>query len=85
MSDDVKNSVPEDSEAADVDSTDHRCVTDFTQVASVAQGGEYVPGMERRRQSLRAKLERERFERKKEIMSNPLIATFLNLFGASRQ
>lgn len=85
MSDDDKQAITEESDTADADNTDNRCVTDFTQVASVAKGGEYVPCMDRRRQSLRAKLEREKFERKKQILSNPFIATFRNLFGTSRQ
>ena len=84
MSDEVKLPENNASETPDADITDNRCITDFTQVASIAQGGEYVPGMERRRQSLRAKLEREKFERKKKVLSNPFIATFRNLFSASR-
>ena len=85
MSDEVKLPENSESEVHDADITDNRSITDFTQVVSVAQGGEYMPGMERRRQSLRAKLEREKFERKKKILSNPFVATFRNLFGASRQ
>ena len=84
MSDKIKDSDHQESASRDEDITDNRTVTDYTQIASVAQGGEYMPGMERRRQSLRAKLEREKFERKKRMLSNPLVATFRNLFGASR-
>ena len=84
MSDEAKLPENIESETHDADNTDNRCITDFTQVASVARGGEYVTGIERRSQSLRAKLEREKFERKKKILSNPFIATFRNLFGASR-
>ena len=85
MSNEVKLSKNKESDEVEADITDNRCITDFTQVASVAKGGEYVPGMERRRQSLRAKLEREKFDRKKKILSNPFIATFRNLFSAPRQ
>ena len=85
MSDEAKQPELEESASHTDDITDNRSVTDFTQIASVAQGGEYVQGLERRRQSLRAKLEREKFDRKKRILSNPFLATFRNLFGASRQ
>ena len=84
MIDEVKQPENNETEKSEADITDNRSITDFTQVASVAQGGEYQPSMERRRQSLRAKLEREKFERKKKVLSNPFLATFRNLFGASR-
>ena len=51
-----------------------------TQVASCAYGSSMV---DRRRQSLRAKLEREAFERRKQIESS-FLGTFRNLFGAAR-
>ena len=70
---------PEISE--NTDSTDSKTITDYTQVASIAQGGEYVP--ERRRQSLRAKLEREQYERDQQLV-NSFITTFRNLFSTTR-
>ena len=66
------------------DCTGNPTVTDYTQVVSVAQGGEYIPCVERRRQSLRAKLEREQFERDKQVLANSFITTFRNLFSTSR-
>ena len=51
-------------------------LTDFTQIASCAVG---TP-IERRRQSLRAKLEREKFEREKPG-EDRFITTVRNLFG----
>ena len=64
------------------DGTDNRTITDFTQVASVARGGEYAP--ERRRQTLRAKLEREQYERDQQHLANSFITTFRNLFSTTR-
>ena len=63
------------------DLTGNKTVTDYTQVASVAQGGEYVP--ERRRQSLRARLEREKYERDQQL-ANSFITTFRSLFSTTR-
>lgn len=71
---------PEVSE--NTDCTGSSTVTDYTQIVSVAWGGEYAP--ERRRQSLRAKLEREQYERDKKALANPFITTFRNLFSTSR-
>jgi hypothetical protein len=62
------------------DSTDTNLSLTFTQIASCIVGAEYI---EHRRQSLRAKLEREQFERamyRQQSFSN----TFRNLFGLSR-
>ena len=74
-----------DSEKPDVnentDLSGNKTITDYTQVASVAQGGEYVP--ERRRQTLRAKLEREQYERDQQL-ANSFITTFRNLFSNTR-
>lgn len=49
---------------------------EYTQVASCAVGDGHV---ERRRQTLRARLEREQFERDQQIQ-NSFIETFRNLF-----
>ena len=54
--------------------------TNFTQVASCAVGDTRV---EQRRQSLRAKLERERHERDHKLQQS-FITTFRNLFGLAR-
>jgi len=74
MNDDTTFSRIEDS-----DITDSTSVTTFTQIASCAVGDGYV---ERRRQSLRAKLEREQYEREEEL-HNTFSSTFRNLFKAS--
>ncbi len=59
------------------DNTDDNLSTTFTQIASCVIGAEFI---EHRRQSLRAKLERERFERKK-LRQQSFSSTFRNLFG----
>ncbi len=52
----------------------------YTQVASCACGDNRV---ERRRQSLRAKLERETYERKKRLEQS-FMSTFRNLFNTTK-
>jgi hypothetical protein len=52
----------------------------FTQIASCVVGAEFI---EHRRQSLRAKLERENYERKK-LQQQSFSNTFHNLFGLAR-
>ena len=62
------------------DNTDTNLSTTFTQIACCVAGAEFI---EHRRQSLRAKLERERFERKnrrQQSFSNSI----RNLFGLTR-
>ena len=62
------------------DNTDTNLSHTFTQIASCVVGAEYT---EHRRQSLRAKLEREYFERegrRQQSFSN----TFRNLFGLTK-
>jgi hypothetical protein len=62
------------------DNTDTNLTITFTQIACCVVGAEFI---EHRRQSLRAKLERERFERadrRQQSFSN----TFRNLFGLVR-
>lgn len=54
--------------------------TNFTQVASCAVGDK---GVERRRQSLRAKLEREQYERDLKLHQS-FITTFRNFFSITR-
>ena len=69
-----------------VDNTDTSLPITYTQVASCAVGGDRVEHrdrIERRRQTLRAKLEREAFERQKQL-ENSFIQTFRNLFGATK-
>ena len=58
------------------DITSSKTATDFTQVASCVMSRTHK---ERRRQSLRAKLEREQFVRKQEV-ENSFITTFRSLF-----
>ena len=83
MSDNVIKTDSENTEVSEnTDFTGGTTVTDFTQIASVAQGGEYVP--ERRRQSLRAKLEREQYERDQQQLANSFITTFRSLFSTTR-
>ena len=61
------------------DNTETNLSITFTQIASCVIGAEFI---EHRRQSLRAKLERERFERKK-LRQQSFSSTFRNLFGLS--
>jgi hypothetical protein len=62
------------------DCTDTNLSHTFTQIASCVIGAEFI---EHRRQSLRAKLERELYERKKNRQQS-FSNTFRNLFGLSR-
>lgn len=82
MSDDTTYSELDNSEFTDLTGT--KTVTDYTQVASVAKGGEYVHRAERRRQSLRNKLAREEYERDQDQLANSFITTFRNLFSSAR-
>ena len=69
-----------------VDNTDTSLPITYTQVASCAVGGERVEHrdrIERRRQTLRAKLEREAFERQKQL-ENSFIQTFRNIFSTTK-
>jgi hypothetical protein len=59
------------------DSTDTNLSHTFTQIASCIVGAEFI---EHRRQSLRAKLEREHYEHAKHHQQS-FTNTFLNLFG----
>lgn len=58
-----------------MDATDSSIMRTYTQVVSCAVGDSHV---ERRRQSLRAKLEREQYEREQELDSK-FVQTFRNL------
>ena len=60
----------------DMEATDNSLMRTYTQVVSCVVGKDAV---ERRRQSLRAKLERERYEREKQL-ENSFITTVRNLF-----
>ena len=62
------------------DNTDTNLSLTFTQIASCVIGAEYI---EHRRQSLRAKLEREHYERKK-LRQQSFSNTFRTLFGLTR-
>ena len=64
----------------EMDATESSLSRTNTQVASCAFGSSKV---ERRRQSLRARLERESYERRKQLESS-FVGTFRNLFGATR-
>ena len=64
----------------DMDATDSSLTKTYTQVASCAFGNSKV---ERRRQSLRARLERENYERLQEL-ENSFLTTFRNLFSTAR-
>jgi hypothetical protein len=59
----------------EMDATDNSLMRTYTQVASCAVGDTFV---ERRRQSLRAKLEREQYEREQEL-ENSFTRSFRNL------
>jgi hypothetical protein len=62
------------------DATDSSLTRTYTQVASCAFGNSKI---ERRRQSLRARLERENYERLQKL-ENSFITTFRNLFSAAK-
>lgn len=66
-------------DSKDTTDTTGKTVTDFTQVVSCAFGGEYEYHGERRRQSLRAKLEREEYERRMQE-DDTFVTTLRNLF-----
>ena len=59
-----------------MDATDDSLMRTYTQVVSCAVGDTFV---ERRRQSLRAKLEREQYEREKQQLESSFTSTFRNL------
>jgi len=61
-----------------LDSTDSSLSRTYTQVASCAYGSSKI---ERRRQSLRAKLERERYERQKKLEQS-FVSTFRNFISS---
>jgi len=63
-----------------MDNTDKSLPITYTQVASCAIGNDRV---ERRRQTLRAKLEREAYERQKQL-ENSFIQTFRNIFSTTK-
>jgi hypothetical protein len=63
-----------------MDNTDNSLPITYTQVASCAIGNDRV---ERRRQTLRAKLEREAYERQKQL-ENSFIQTFRNIFSTTK-
>jgi hypothetical protein len=63
-----------------IDNMESDLTITFTQIASCIVGAEYI---EHRRQSLRAKLERESYERNK-IRQQSFSHIFRNLFGLSR-
>jgi len=63
-----------------MDTTDNSLSRTYTQVGSCAIGNNRV---ERRRQTLRAKLERERYERQQQL-ENSFINTFRSLFSTTK-
>lgn len=63
-----------------MDNTDNSLPITYTQVASCAIGNDRV---ERRRQTLRAKLEREVYDRQKQL-ENSFIQTFRNIFSTTK-
>lgn len=63
-----------------LDTTDNSLSKTYTQVASCAFGNSKV---ERRRQSLRAKLERENYERQKKLEQS-FINTFRNFISSAK-
>ena len=76
MSNETKNTEMDEREGTDAASNNN--VTDFTQIASCIGGNTPNP-KERRRQSLRAKLEREEFDQDMQADEN-LMTTLRNLF-----
>jgi len=74
MNDEITFSGNENKNSTDL--TGSKTLTDFTQVACCSVG---MTHKERRRQSLRAKLEREQYDREREN-SDTFVTTFRNLF-----
>ena len=70
MSDEITFGEMDETDSTDI--TSNKTVTDFTQVASCAVGKGHK---DRRRQSLRARLEREEYDREQETF----VTTFRNL------
>ena len=69
-----------------MENTDPSLPITYTQVASCAIGNdraEHRDRIERRRKTLRAKLEREAYERQKQL-ENSFIQTFRNIFGTTK-
>ncbi|MDH3857177.1 MAG: hypothetical protein OEV07_04225 [Gammaproteobacteria bacterium] len=69
-----------------MDNTNTSLPITYTQVASCAIGNdraEHRDRIERRRQTLRAKLEREAYERQKQL-ENSFIQTFRNIFSTTK-
>jgi hypothetical protein len=69
-----------------MDNTDTSLPITYTQVASCAVGNDRIDHrerIERRRQTLRAKLEREAYERQKQL-ENSFIQTFRNIFSSAK-
>jgi hypothetical protein len=65
-------------EVDEMDSTDMNAT--YTRIGSCAFGNSKV---ERRRQSLRARLEREAYERQKQL-EHTFMSTFRNFFGSTK-
>ena len=59
----------------EMEATDNSLMRTYTQIASCAVGDNFV---ERRRQSLRARLEREQYEREQQL-ENMFVKSFRNL------
>ena len=74
MSDEITFAGMDERDSTDI--TSCKTATDFTQVASCSMGSTHK---ERRRQSLRAKLEREHFDHEQEV-EQTFVTTFRNLF-----
>jgi hypothetical protein len=69
-----------------MDNTDTSLPITYTQVASCAVGNDRIDHrerIERRRQTLRAKLEREAYKRQKQL-ENSFIQTFRNIFSSAK-
>ncbi len=69
-----------------MDNTNNSLPITYTQVASCVVGNNRVDHrgrIERRRQTLRAKLEREAYERQKQL-ENSFIQTFRNIFSTTK-
>lgn len=60
----------------ELDATDNSLMRTYTQVASCAVGDQRL---ERRRQSLRARLEREQYEREQQQLEKSFTRSFCNL------
>ena len=83
MSDIIADQSPDELDVSNTDHTDHASITDYTQIAVLAQGGEYTAGITNRNQGLRTRLEHEKSELEKKAEAHSLITRFRRMLQKS--